>query len=239
MIDFSHFKDGVRLIFEHHLTAIFSLFITLCYISGNSVAEIYKEKEEALKSNHLEVNSLGIHVLGANTLDVSGLGLNDSKTDDLAVHGLKKEKFDVQVNNQLRSNDSQDVFFVIEQQDESLIKIKDQQDEIDFGLNLEQQKFAQEHDDEVKNYNILQNQFYKNERIRIFNHTAFNSNDFKNKLGSGEFNVDGLQALTISFGYGMEFKINNRNRIGYEYLSSFPYNRGQLIRIFWLRKLKY
>lgn len=33
----------------------------------------------------------------------------------------------------------------------------------------------------------------------------------------------------------MVYQLNKNNRIGYEYLSSFPFDRGQLIRLFWLR----
>ncbi|MEG0915010.1 MAG: hypothetical protein RSG57_04585 [Christensenellaceae bacterium] len=36
-------------------------------------------------------------------------------------------------------------------------------------------------------------------------------------------------------GYGIEIKVNKRNKVGYEYLSNFPYDRGQLIRFFWVR----
>ena len=197
MIHFSCFIDGVLLIFGHHLFHVPALFITLCCICGNTIAENFK-------------------------------------TDTLTTGGLKKC-----MNEIYALSDSHDALFFVEPVHKNLTKTQPQQDVIDLGLNLEQQKLAQEHDHDVQNYNILLNQFYKSERIRIFNYTAFNSSDLKSRLGSGEFSVEGLQELTISFGYGMEFKINDRNRIGYEYLSSFPYDRGQLIRIFWLRNLKY
>lgn len=96
------------------------------------------------------------------------------------------------------------------------------------------QDLAVQHDEEENNYTLLNNDFYENEYIRIFNYTAYNTDSFNNKLGLGELAAD-LDALGISFGYGMEIKLNKRNKLGYEYLSSFPYDRGQLIRIFWIR----
>lgn len=48
----------------------------------------------------------------------------------------------------------------------------------------------------------------------------------------------GLNDLSISLGYGIVYQINQDNRIGYEYLSSFPFDRGQMVRLFWLRVLK-
>lgn len=100
------------------------------------------------------------------------------------------------------------------------------------------QKLAEKHDEEEKDYTVLNNDFYENEYIRVFNYTAYNSDNFSNKLGTGEFNAD-LDALSISFGYGIEIKINKRNKLGYEYLSNFPYDRGQLIRLYWVHLLKF
>lgn len=47
----------------------------------------------------------------------------------------------------------------------------------------------------------------------------------------------GLNDLSISLGYGIVYQINQDNRIGYENLSSFPFDRGQMVRLFWLRVL--
>lgn len=99
------------------------------------------------------------------------------------------------------------------------------------------QKLAQMHDQEEKDYSVLDHNFYENEYIRIFNYTAYNTDNFSHKLGTGEFNSTDLDALSISFGYGIEIKLNQRNKVGYEYLSSFPYDRGQLIRLFWVHVL--
>ena len=95
------------------------------------------------------------------------------------------------------------------------------------------QHLAERHNDEENDYSVVNNDFYENEYIRVFNYTAYNSDNFTNRLGTGEFSSSDLNALRISFGYGIEIKLNQRNKIGYEYLSNFPYDRGQLIRFFW------
>ena len=95
------------------------------------------------------------------------------------------------------------------------------------------QHLAERHNDEENDYSVVNNDFYENEYIRVFNYTAYNSDNFTNRLGTGEFSSSDLNALRISFGYGIEIKLNKRNKIGYEYLSNFPYDRGQSIRFFW------
>jgi hypothetical protein len=107
-----------------------------------------------------------------------------------------------------------------------------QQDEI-------QKKLAEEHDQHVADYSILKNQFYENERIRIFNYTAYNVQQLKTSLINPNANNSSANELYLSFGYGIEFKVNALNKIGYEYISSFPYDRGQLLRLFWIRTLTY
>ncbi|WP_244948549.1 hypothetical protein [Acinetobacter tandoii] len=97
------------------------------------------------------------------------------------------------------------------------------------------QHLAEQHNEKENDYSVANNDFYENEYIRVFNYTAYNSDNFTNKLGTGEFNSADLDALRISFGYGIEIKLNKRNKLGYEYLSNFPYDRGQLIRIFWVQ----
>jgi hypothetical protein len=49
---------------------------------------------------------------------------------------------------------------------------------------------------------------------------------------TGETNNLSLDDFSISLGYGIVYQLNSANRIGYEYLSSFPFDRGQLIRFF-------
>jgi len=100
------------------------------------------------------------------------------------------------------------------------------------NLNLEQRRLAIEHDDEVNNYNVLKNEFYSNERWVIYNYTAYDTGQLQNKNINGLTNHINIQDLSISVGYGVNYSVNPRLKIGYEYISSFPYDRGQLIRFF-------
>ncbi|NUF52262.1 hypothetical protein HUN16_07855, partial [Acinetobacter seifertii] len=95
-------------------------------------------------------------------------------------------------------------------------------------LNLEQRRLAIEHDDEVNNYNVLKNEFYSNERWVIYNYTAYDTGQLQNKNSNGLTNHINIQDLSISVGYGVNYSVNPRLKIGYEYISSFPYDRGQL-----------
>jgi len=99
-------------------------------------------------------------------------------------------------------------------------------------LNLEQRRLAIEHDDEVNNYNVLKNEFYSNERWVIYNYTAYDTGQLQNKNSNGFTNHINIQDLSISVGYGVNYSVNPKLKIGYEYISSFPYDRGQLIRFF-------
>ncbi|WP_151799120.1 hypothetical protein [Acinetobacter calcoaceticus] len=99
-------------------------------------------------------------------------------------------------------------------------------------LNLEQRRLAIEHDDEVNNYNVLKNEFYSNERWVVYNYTAYDTGQIQNKNINGLTNHLNIQDLSISVGYGVNYSVNPRLKIGYEYISSFPYDRGQLIRFF-------
>ncbi|MEC6392896.1 hypothetical protein [Acinetobacter pittii] len=99
-------------------------------------------------------------------------------------------------------------------------------------LNLDQRRLAIEHDDEVNNYNVLKNEFYSNERWVIYNYTAYDTGQLQNKNSNGFTNHINIQDLSISVGYGVNYSVNPRLKIGYEYISSFPYDRGQLIRFF-------
>lgn len=92
-----------------------------------------------------------------------------------------------------------------------------------------------EYDTQEKDYSILSNQLYQTERFRIFNYMAYDSEQLSAQAKSG--NLDNISQLSVSFGYGIEYRVNNRNKVGYEFLSSFPYDRGQMIRLFWVRVL--
>ncbi|MCM8512457.1 hypothetical protein J0904_10160 [Acinetobacter bereziniae] len=135
----------------------------------------------------------------------------------------------------------QETLFHIENPENSLSyldEITDQNE--DFLQQSEiQKKLAEEHEQQLADYSILSNQFYENDRIRIFNYTAYNVQQLKTSLINPNSNSASVNELYLSFGYGIEFKINALNRVGYEYISSFPYDRGQLIRLFWIHTLTY
>lgn len=83
-------------------------------------------------------------------------------------------------------------------------------------------------------YSVLHNLFFQNERWRIYNHTAYQTNQFNHKMLTGDTSSLSFDDFSISVGYGVAYQLNFRHRIGYEYLSSFPFDRGQMIRFFWL-----
>lgn len=91
-----------------------------------------------------------------------------------------------------------------------------------------------DYDTQEKNYEVLNNSVYRNDRIRIFSYTAYDSNQINTRLKSGNLDLETFGELEISFGYGIELRVNRLNKMGYEYLSTFPYDRGQLIRLFWV-----
>ena len=88
---------------------------------------------------------------------------------------------------------------------------------------------------EKTDYSILHNLFFQDDRWRVYNYTAYQTNQFNQKMLTGDTSNLSLDDFSISLGYGMVYQLNKNNRIGYEYLSSFPFDRGRLIRLFWLR----
>ena len=115
-------------------------------------------------------------------------------------------------------------FFQPESDESALLNTDQLLDQSD--LNLEQRRLAIEHDDEINNYNVLKNEFYSNERWVIYNYTAYDTGQLHSKNIAGLTNHINIQDLSISFGYGVNYSVNPRLKIG------FPYDRGQLIRFF-------
>ena len=107
-------------------------------------------------------------------------------------------------------------------------------DELD--LNKTQTAIARQTEKENSRFSILSNQLFKSDKIRIFNFTAFDQNELKDRLGLGNLDLSDLSNIQITFGYGIEYQYQPGKAIGYEYLSAFPYDRGQLVRIFWNQK---
>ena len=82
---------------------------------------------------------------------------------------------------------------------------------------------------------MLHNLFFQDDRWQVYNYTAYQTNQFSHKMLTGDTSNLSLDDFSISLGYGIVYQLNQNNRLGYEYLSSFPFDRGQLIRLFWLR----
>ncbi|ENX40386.1 MULTISPECIES: hypothetical protein [unclassified Acinetobacter] len=112
-------------------------------------------------------------------------------------------------------------------------------DDYDFFAEYEpedtEQMFDSAYPQTKTEYSVLHNMFFQNERWRVYNYTAYQTNQFNHKMLTGDTTSLSLDDFSISVGYGMMYQLNQTNRIGYEYLSSFPFDRGQLIRFFWLR----
>ncbi|MCU4337593.1 hypothetical protein [Acinetobacter dispersus] len=112
-------------------------------------------------------------------------------------------------------------------------------DDYDFFAEHDQedteQMFDSAYPQSKTEYSVLHNLFFQNERWRVYNYTAYQTNQFNHKMLTGDTTSLSLDDFSISVGYGMMYQLNQTNRIGYEYLSSFPFDRGQLIRFFWLR----
>ncbi|WP_374663042.1 hypothetical protein [Acinetobacter sp.] len=100
----------------------------------------------------------------------------------------------------------------------------------------EQQKLARNELEGQQDYAVLNHAFFENDVVKIYNYTAYEAGSAQNKFLLGHSEQIGLQDFGISFGFGLELRLNGRQSIGYEYLSNFPYDRGQIIRFYWHAK---
>ncbi|MCU4492086.1 hypothetical protein KTI63_06310 [Acinetobacter guillouiae] len=164
--------------------------------------------------------------------------------DDLALMAEEAQNQIVEYQDELLGQPDQlqdEQLFKIENQENSLsdTEMSTERNDIFFEQDQLQKKLAEQHEHELADYSILTNKFYENERIRVFNYTAYNVQQLKTSLLNPSNDNPASSELYLSFGYGIEFKINALNKVGYEYISSFPYDRGQLLRLFWIRTLTY
>lgn len=79
----------------------------------------------------------------------------------------------------------------------------------------------------------LDNSFYDDDGMRVYNHTLYSMDEVKSKYANAQADQVTMSDLSISLGYGMEFDVKEDQTVGYEYTSSFPHDRGQSIRLFW------
>lgn len=167
-------------------------------------------------------------------------GSSDSSSEDVRIDENQIEnQAEDSVENLAQEILEPEPIFQIEPENQNIPEVEGQQTQVFETQEDIQKKIAVEHEQQATDYSILNNNFYQNDRFRIFNYTAYNVEQLKSSLVNPTVAGSGSNEFYISFGYGMEFKINDDNRIGYEYLSSFPYDRGQIIRFFWARRLKY
>ena len=103
-----------------------------------------------------------------------------------------------------------------------------------FDIQMQEEKEKQDElIEKQQDMKFLNHTLYKNEYFRIYNNTAYDFDHAQHKMSSGNQDAIGLNDFEISFGYGMELNVNEINKVGYEYVSSFPYDRGQMVRFFW------
>lgn len=82
---------------------------------------------------------------------------------------------------------------------------------------------------------VLEHTLFQNEKFRVYQHSEYNLDQATQKLKSGALEQLRMGDLTLSVGYGMAYQLDALHIIGYEYVSSFPHDRGQSIQLFWTR----
>ncbi|MTD11689.1 hypothetical protein GIX10_09660 [Acinetobacter sp. YIM 103518] len=105
-----------------------------------------------------------------------------------------------------------------------------------FEVQEKEKKNLEKYDEEQRDYSFINNNFYEDEVVRVYNNTAYSFDGAQNKFMAGQTHDVGVDDFAVSFGYGMEFKLDPVNKVGYEYVSSFPYDRGQMVRFFWSKR---
>ena len=87
--------------------------------------------------------------------------------------------------------------------------------------------------EETRDYSVMNNKLYENDKIKIYNNTLYEYSPLDQKMDTIQMMPSIANELKFSIGYGMEYKIDQYRKVGYEYVSNFPYDRGQMIRFFW------
>lgn len=124
--------------------------------------------------------------------------------------------------------------FVLNAAEEN-IKVEETKETI-FEVQEKEKKNLEKYDEEQRDYSFINNNFYEDDVVRVYNNTAYSFDGAQNKFMSGQTYDVGVDDFAVSFGYGMEFKLDPVNKVGYEYVSSFPYDRGQMVRFFWSKR---
>ena len=119
---------------------------------------------------------------------------------------------------------------------EEKIKVEETKETIFEAQEKEKKENLEKYDEEQRDYSFINNNFYEDDVVRVYNNTAYSFDGAQNKFMSGQTYDVGVDDFAVSFGYGMEFKLDLVNKVGYEYVSSFPYDRGQMVRFFWSKR---
>ncbi len=125
--------------------------------------------------------------------------------------------------------------FVLNTAEEN-IKVEETKETIFEAQEKEKKENLEKYDEEQRDYSFINNNFYEDDVVRVYNNTAYSFDGAQNKFMSGQTYDVGVDDFAVSFGYGMEFKLDLVNKVGYEYVSSFPYDRGQMVRFFWSKR---
>ncbi|MDY6449793.1 hypothetical protein SKM51_05525 [Acinetobacter faecalis] len=125
--------------------------------------------------------------------------------------------------------------FVLNAAEEN-IKVEETKETIFEAQEKEKKENLEKYDEEQRDYSFINNNFYEDDVVRVYNNTAYSFDGAQNKFMSGQTYDVGVDDFAVSFGYGMEFKLDLVNKVGYEYVSSFPYDRGQMVRFFWSKR---
>ncbi len=97
----------------------------------------------------------------------------------------------------------------------------------------QQQDWAKQQEEEQQRFSLLQHNILSNAHFRLYNNSAYQLNAVQQKWQHGQAMHVDWEDFALSLGYGMQFFLDPRASVGYEYLSNFPYDRGQMIRIFY------
>lgn len=119
---------------------------------------------------------------------------------------------------------------------EENINVEEKKETIFEIQEKEQKENVDKYEEEQRDYSFIKNNFYEDESLRVYNNTAYRFDGVQNKFMAGQANHVGIDDFAVSFGYGMEFKLDSTHKVGYEYVSSFPYDRGQVVRFFWSKR---
>ncbi|MCH4248656.1 MAG: hypothetical protein LKF82_12655 [Acinetobacter populi] len=123
-------------------------------------------------------------------------------------------------------------FFVVSEQQVTAEESNGFPDDLSQLELQKKQRYVGE-DQPLEEHSFLQNDFFQNDHFRIYNKTQYNFEHATSKFSPTQMEQLTLSDLSISLGYGMEFRVSHNQSWGYEYLSAFPYDRGQSIRLFW------